>query len=138
MEENFDTKKRELDFLDCIQEVSSKLHQIENVKYTNRYGEKNLLSHKCSKRYERWLNSYSSFLLDSCNEGEADDQFCLRMSDQFLSKKANYRNMIQDNFNYATDCEDKQFIALLKRVDEGTTIKEVSCPFKSMGGKSPH
>jgi hypothetical protein len=123
---------KESEFLECMNDVSVKLSEHADSKYSNRYGEKNLITAKCTKRYENWLKAYSSALLDTCNNGDSSEQFCREESDRFSAKRATMRQMLEKNFKFATDCEDKQFADLMRRVDEGTLLKEVSCPFKSM------
>jgi hypothetical protein len=91
-----------------------------------------LITAKCTKRYEGWLKTYSSVLLEKCNSNDSDEHFCREQSDRLAARKLEMRQLLEDNFKFATDCEDKQFAALLQRVDQGTTLKEVSCPFKNM------
>lgn len=130
-----EVSKREASFLECMGDVEMKLVQNADSKYSNRYGEKNLITAKCTKRYEVWLRSYSSLLLESCNKDDRDDQFCRDESARFNAKKITSRQLLEKNFQFATDCEDKQFTDLMKRVDEGTLLKEVTCPFANMHKK---
>lgn len=121
----------ENELLDCMKDSNQRLKELEHAKYTNRYAEKNLITSKCTKRYGKWLEAYSNFYSENCLEGK-NSLLCKEMSESYNANKDPYRIQLENTFKFATNCEDTQFLELLDRVDQGTLLKEVSCPFKNM------
>lgn len=128
---NKDLLVKHEELVDCFQDSKLRLKELEHAKYTNRYAEKNLITSKCTKRYDRWLEAYANFYSDNCLEGK-NKSLCKEMTDIYVANKDPYRIQLETTFKFATQCEDTQFLELLDRVDQGTLLKEVSCPFKNM------
>ena len=119
---------------ECLVRVQARLEKGSQSKYVTRFTEKNLLTHRCMARFRKVAQYYTSYL-------EGTNVVSLNEDDKVIAKSLqdNMQQELHDEmvttFEKAIQLENDAFTSLVHRVEEGTKLVEVGCPFKEKFGE---
>jgi len=111
----------------CLDAVNKSLTEKTDSRMVTRWPEKNLLTYKCMNKYDKWRRFIGARLGQTCTN--LSDARCQQLRSEFSQREEATRKKMLDTFVRATKDEDESYANLLKRVELGTNLVKIECPF---------